>query len=65
MSDLATGPEIPPPPAPSEKSLFACVDCGAFVFEWSAPHVDRYWECAEIADAKAVSWSSSESVAPR
>jgi hypothetical protein len=53
VSNVATSPEIPPPPALSETSLVACVDCGASVFEWSTPHPDRCWECAEAADLEA------------
>ena len=31
----------------------ACVDCGASVFEWSTPELDRCWQCAEAADGQA------------
>ena len=50
MSPLSTKSETPPPLVAPSPSVVVCIDCGASVFEWSTPHVDRCWECAEILD---------------
>ena len=53
MSSLAAPSEMPFPPIAAEAFVVVCLDCGASVFEWSTPHTDRCWECAEIVDLEA------------
>lgn len=49
MPSLSTDPatdRLQPP-------VVVCIDCDATVFDWSTPHPDRCWECAEAADLEA------------
>ena len=53
MPNFVADTQTPPPSALCEASLIVCTDCEATVFEWSTPHPDRCWECAETADLEA------------
>lgn len=54
MSSLATDPETAHPTDTDQTLTIVCTDCGTTVFEWSTPHPDRCWECAETADLEVV-----------
>ena len=53
MSNLAARPKAANPRDAPCTLVIVWFDCGASVFEWSTPHVDRCWECAEILDLEA------------
>ena len=54
MSTLATDSQIPAATGFRETIVcIVCIDCDATVFEWSTPHTDRCWECAETPDLAA------------